>query len=274
MVINTNMQAQAAADTLAITQSNLNKSLSRLSSGSKIVDPSDDAGGLAVASRMDAQIKRLDAAKSNVSNAISFLQAQDGHLGRIGKALDRMSELAVMALDVTKSDADRKLYEAEFVQLQEHIADSANKDFNGVTLFGADTLSVIIDSEGNTLAMPGLNIGTTLVATAYNEAFSTGVCVNSITLATQALSFVKTAITQLSADRAYVGAYQTRLNYTVEQLQISKENLSSANSNIKDVDVATESTEFAKFNILMQAGTAMLAQANNLPQQALKLLQQ
>lgn len=273
MVINTNVQAQAAADTLAVTQSRLSKSLARLSSGSKIVQSADDAGGLAVSSRMDAQIKRLDAAKGNVGNAISFLQAQDGHLSRIGKALDRMSELAVMALDVTKSDADRSLYQAEFIQLQEHIQDSSKKEFNGVTLFGPDTLSVIIDSEGSTFPMSGLDIGNTVVASSYNAAFSTAVGISSITMATQALSFVKTAITQLSADRAFVGSYQTRLNYTVEQLQVSKENLVAANSNIKDVDVATESTEFAKYNILVQAGTAMLAQANNLPQQALKLLQ-
>lgn len=273
MVINTNIQAQSAADTLAATQSQLSRSLARLSSGSKIVQSSDDAGGLAVSSRMDAQIKRLDAAKGNVNNAISYLQAQDGHLSRIGKALERMSELAVMAMDVTKSDADRKLYEAEFVQLQQHIEDTAFKDFNGVTLFGSATLDVIIDSEGTTFPMKGLDIGTTIGTTPYNESFSTAVVITSITMAAQALSFVKQAITQLSSDRASVGAYQTRLNYTVEQLQVSKENLAAANSTIKDVDVATESTEFAKYNILTQAGTAMLAQANNLPQQALKLLQ-
>jgi flagellin len=273
MVINTNIQAQSAADTLATSQLRLSKSLARLSSGSKIVDPSDDAGGLAVSSRMDAQIKRLDAAKGNVGNAISFMQAQDGHLSRIGKALDRMSELSVMALDVTKSDNDRKLYQAEFVQLQQHIIDTARKDFNGVSLFSASTLGIIIDSEGKMINVPGMDVGTTNPTSAYFNAFTTGVSISTTTGAISALAFVKLAITQLSSDRAFVGAYQTRLNYTVEQLQISKENLVAANSNIKDVDVATESTEFAKFNILVQAGTAMLAQANNIPQQALKLLQ-
>jgi len=273
MVINTNIQAQSAADTLATSQARLSKSLARLSSGSKIVDPSDDAGGLAVSSRMDAQIKRLDAAKGNVGNAISFVQAQDGHLSRVGKALDRMSELAVMALDVTKSDKDRALYQAEFVQLQQHIIDTGNKEFNSVSLFSPLTLSVVIDSEGKMLMMPGIDVGDAAPGKPYFDAFTTGLSISNTMAAISALATVKLAITQLSSDRAFVGAYQTRLNYTVEQLQISKENLVAANSNIKDVDVATESTEFAKFNILVQAGTAMLAQANNLPQQALKLLQ-
>jgi flagellin len=258
---------------LGVSQSNLNKSLSRLSSGSKIVDPSDDAGGLAVSSRMDAQIKRLDAAKGNVVNAISYLQAQDGHLTSIGKAFDRMSELAVMALDVTKSDKDRTLYEAEFSQLQAHIMSAAEKDFNGVSLFNASTIGVIIDSEGTIFNIAGIDVGAMNAGSAYFDAFTTGVSISTTTAAISALSVVKLAISQLSSDRALVGAHQTRLNFTVEQLQISKENLVAANSNIKDVDVATESTEFAKFNILVQAGTAMLAQANNLPQQALKLLQ-
>ncbi len=273
MVINTNIQAQGASDTLAISQKNLSKSLARLSSGSKIVDASDDAGGLAVSARMDAQIKRLDAAKGNVSNAISFCQAQDGNLSRIGQALDRMSELSVLALDVTKSDNDRQLYQAEFIQLQEHIQNTATKDFNGVSLFNSATLGVIIDAEGTVFPMTGVDIGNTVTGSAYFNAFTTGVTISTTSAAISALSAIKLAITQLSADRAFVGAYQTRLNYTVEQLQVSKENLVAANSNIKDVDVATESTEFAKYNILVQAGTAMLAQANNIPQQALKLLQ-
>lgn len=273
MIINTNLQAQGAADTLATSQLRLSKSLARLSSGSKIVDPSDDAGGLAVSSRMDAQIKRLDAAKGNVGNAISYLQAQDGHLMRIGKALDRMSELAVMSLDVTKSDGDRLLYNAEFVQLQQHIKDAASKEFNGVSLFSSATLGVIIDSEGSIFQMSGLDIGQSTATSPYFLAFSTGVSISSTAAAISALTAIKGAINKLSSDRAFVGSYQTRLNYTVESLQISKENLVAANSHIKDVDVATESTEFAKYNILTQAGVSMLAQANNLPQQALKLLQ-
>lgn len=121
MVINTNTQAQAAASNLNASSMMLSKSLARLSSGSKIVNPSDDAAGLAVASRLDAQVKRIDAARSNVGNAVSFTQTQDGYLQKIAKALDRMSELAILSQDVTKSDADRSLYNSEFTQLSSYI---------------------------------------------------------------------------------------------------------------------------------------------------------
>src|SRR5262245_16449129 len=117
MVISTNITAQTAASNLQRSQNMLSKSLARLSSGSKIVEPADDAAGLAVSSRLDAQYQRLAAAGSNVGNAISFIQTQDGYLKRMGKALERMSELSVMAQDVTKTDADRALYNAEFQTL-------------------------------------------------------------------------------------------------------------------------------------------------------------
>ncbi|MCL5095946.1 MAG: flagellin [Candidatus Omnitrophica bacterium] len=267
MVINTNIQAQAAAQNLQNSQAALSKSLARLSSGSKIVSPADDAAGLAVASRLDAQIKRLEAAQSNVGNAISFTQTQDGYLKKIAKALDRMSELSLMAQDVTKSDADRTLYNNEFNQLSNYITEAATKDFNGVSLFSGSVLQVTTDSEGNTFAMSGIN----LQSTVYTDAFSS--MITTTTGAMEALENVKAAINQISSDRATIGASQTRLNYTAEQLIVSKENLSAASSRIQDVDVAQEATEYAKENILVQSGTAMLAQANQLPQSVLRLLQ-
>jgi flagellin len=267
MVINTNMSAQISADNLQQSQTLLSRSLARLSSGSKIVNPSDDAAGLAVASRLDAQVQRLGAAKSNVSNAVSFTQTQDGYLQKIGKALNRMSELAMMAQDSTKSDADRGLYNAEFTQLSSFINGAATKEFNGVSLFSAANLNVTIDSEGGTFAMGGINLGTT----AYTNA--TGADVSNESDAAAALTKVNAAIDQLSHDRATIGAYQSRLNYTADQLTISKENLTAASSQIQDVDVAEESTEYARANILVQSGTAMLAQANSIPQSVLRLLQ-
>src|SRR5204862_6694462 len=132
MVINTNIQALTAASNLQASQDMLAKSLSRLSSGSKIINPSDDAAGVAVAMRLDSQIKRTDAAKTNVINAISFTQTQDGYLKKIAKALDRMSELTLLAQDVTKGDSDRALYETEFAQLSDYIGNAADKEFNGV----------------------------------------------------------------------------------------------------------------------------------------------
>lgn len=267
MVINSNITAQAAAANLETSSAMLSKSLNRLSSGSKIINPSDDAAGLAVSSRLDAQVQRLSAAKANVGNAISFTQTQDGYLSKIGKALDRMSELSLLAQDGTKTDADRSLYNSEFTQLASYVTSAGSKDFNGVSLFSANALNVSIDSEGTTFSMSGINLSNAQYTTA------TGSSIGTTTAAATALTNVKAAITQLSTDRATIGAYQSRLNFTSEQLTVSNENLSAASSRIKDVDVADESTQFAKHNILLQSGTAMLAQANSSAQIALKLLQ-
>lgn len=267
MVINTNIQAQTAASNLSASQEMLSKSLARLSSGSKIVQPSDDAAGLAVASRLEAQTRRLDAAKSNVGNAISFTQVQDGYLKKIARALDRMSELAILAQDVTKSNADRSLYDAEFQQISSYVSNTAGKDFNGVSLFSSTALSVTVDSDGNTFSMVGVNLG----AATYTSATAANVA--TIGGATTTLGLVKAAITQLATDRATIGAYQSRMQFTSEQLTVSKENLAAAASRIQDVDVAEESTQYARYQILVNSGTAMLAQANQMPQSVLKLLQ-
>jgi flagellin len=267
MVINTNTSAQVSANNLGRSESMLSKSLARLSSGSKIVSPADDAGGLAVASRLDAQVQRLKAANDNVANAISFTQTQDGYLSRIARALDRMSQLTMMSQDATKTDADRALYQSEFSQLASYVSSTATKDFNGVPLFSANALNVTVDSDGNTLTMNGIDMS----GQSYQDAI--GASVDTTVNAADALTKVKAAMDQLAHDRATVGAYQSRLNYTSEQLVISKENMMAASSRIQDVDVADETTEYARFNILVQSGTAMLAQANQVPQTVLKLLQ-
>lgn len=267
MVINSNLQSQINANNLQSTQARLAKSLGRLSSGSKITSPSDDAGGLGVATRMDAQLKRTDAANNNVSSAVSFTQTQDGYLQGISKALNRMSELSMMAQDATKTDADRTNYNDEFAQLSTYITTAGNKNFNGISLFSANVLSVPIDADGGTLVMNGIDIAGTNY---YNATTSN---ISTTTAAIAAMTSTKLAISQLASDRAIIGSYQSRLNYTADQLTVSKQNLTAATSQIEDVDVANESTEFAKQNILMQSGTAMLAQANQLPQSVLKLLQ-
>src|SRR5688572_29010734 len=135
MIINTNISAQSSARLLAESTSMLAKSLARLSSGSKIISPEDDAAGLAVSMRFDARINRNMAAKTNVGNAISFAQTQDGYLTKVAKALDRMSELSILAQDVTKTDADRALYNTELSTLGAYVTNVATKDFNGVSLF-------------------------------------------------------------------------------------------------------------------------------------------
>jgi flagellin len=267
MVINTNIQALNAQAHLQTSSEMLGKSLSRLSSGSKIVNPADDAAGLAVGMRFDSQIKRTDAAKTNVINALSFTQTQDGYIKKIANALDRMSELSILSQDVTKGNADRALYSAEFSQLTAFISSTSGKEFNGVSLFSSAALNVTVDSDGNTFTMSGVNLGTA----AYTSALAAGVATTGAALT--ALGLVKTAINQLASDRATIGAYQTRLNYVSDQLVVSKENLSAASSRIQDIDVAEESTQYARFQILVQSGTAMLAQANSLPQTVLRLLQ-
>jgi flagellin len=267
MVINTNISAQSAASNLAASSSMLAKSLARLSSGSKISSPMDDAAGLAVSMRFDAQINRTQAANDNVGNAISFSQTQDGFLQKVATALDRMSQLSIMAQDVTKTNADRTLYNTEFSTLAAYVTNVAGKDFNGVTLFSASALSVTTDGDTGTFSLTGVNLG----ASAYTTA--TGSSISTTATAATALTNVKAAIVQLAADRATVGASMTRLSYTSDQLGVLKDNLTAANSRIKDVDVAQESTQYARYNILVQAGTAMLAQANALPNATMRLLQ-
>jgi flagellin len=271
MVINTNIAADTAAAHLQDSNAMLAKSLSRLSSGSKITSPADDAAGLAVSTRLDSQVSRLNAAKNNVSDAISFTQTQDGFLSKVGNALDRMSELSIAAQDVTKTDADRALYDKEFQTLNAYIQTIAAKDFNGVSLFSATALSVTTDGDGGSFSMSGIDLS----STAYTGLSSTSISTmgGASTGAIGALAIVKAAINQLSNDRATIGSYETRLNYTSEQLVVSTENLTAASSRIKDVDIAEESTAYARANILVQSGTAMLAQANQVPQSVLKLLQ-
>ena len=267
MVINTNIAAESSASLLSASSANLAKSLQRLSSGSKITSPEDDAAGLGVSMKFDAQSSRISAVSNNVGNAVSYTQTQDGFLQQVGKALNRMSELAVSAQDVTKTDTDRSLYNAEYGQLASYITSTASKDFNGVSLFDNTAKAVTIDSDATTWSMGQIYLG----AGAYTGA--TGAAgVASTTNAIATLGLVKTAINQLATDRATIGASLARLNYTNDQLSVQKTNIDAANSQIKDVDVATESTNYAKLNILVQSGTAMLAQANTLPQSVLKLL--
>ena len=225
---------------------------------------------MAVSMRFDAQINRLNASNTNVGNAISYNQTQDGFLQKVTKALDRMSELSVLARDVTKTSNDLSLYDKEFQTLGSYILDIGKKDFNGVSLFSGTTLSVTTDADptaSNSFDMTGVSLSTSATYTSLNS-----LSVTTSSSAGTALSAVKSAIAQLASDRAQVGANIVRLTSTSAQMAVLKDNLSSANSRIKDVDVAEESTQFARYNILVQAGTAMLAQANATPQSALKLL--
>jgi flagellin len=267
MVINTNLSAQSSASLLMQSSSALSKSLARLSSGSKVTSPADDSAGLAVSMNLVAQMGRNTAAQNNVGDALSFNQTQDGYLQQVTNALDRMSELSIQSQDVTKSDSDRSLYQQEFNTLAKYVNNVATKDFNGVSLFNGAAMTVTIDSDANTFSTTGVDMTTATFTTLGTD--SVGTTAGAIT----ALADVKSAISALAADRANIGANMETLTDYSNQLSTLNNNLSAANSQIMDVDVAQESTNYAKENILVQSGTAMLAQANSLPQIALKLLQ-
>jgi flagellin len=268
MVINTNMAAITSASNLDNSTNKLNNALAQLSSGSKITSPMDDPAGLAESIALNAQIGQTGAANSNVSNAISFSQTQDGYLQQVGAALDQMSTLAVEAQDPTKTSTEISDYNTEFSALGAYINNTASATFNGVSLFSAAGLSVTTDGTGGTpFQMTAVNLG----AAAYTAA--TADTITSATLAATALTNVTAAITQLATDRSNVGANEERLTYTGDELGVLSDNLTAANSQITDVDVATESTKYAEYQILVQSGTSMLAQANQNPQTVLKLLQ-
>ena len=264
MVINTNTAAIRGARMLGESTNRLNSALARLASGSKIVSPQDDAAGLAVASKFDAQIQRNKGVSNNLTSALSYSQTQDGFLQKVGKALDRMSELATLALDSTKSTSDKANYNTEFTDLKNYISDIGLKDFNGVSLFNGTGLSVTKDSDGNTWDLNASSLNAVDITSVIASAFAV--------TSSGAVGTLKTAIENVATHRAKVGANIQRLQFTQEQVSILNENLSASVSRIKDIDVAEESTQFARYNILVQSGTAMLAQANLLPQNALRLL--
>lgn len=266
MVINTNIAALNAANDLNQSNNMLNQSLARLSTGSQLVNASDNPAGLAESISLTAEIGQTNAANQNVGAATSFSQTQDGYLQQVGSALDQMASLAIEAQDGTISSAQAADYNAEFQALGQYITATATQTFNGVSLFASAGLAVTIDNSGDTFSLAAVNLGATVYSTATASSLS------STTLAAAALTAVTAAIGQLGTDRASVGANEERLNFTTQELSVLSTNLTAANSQISDVDVATESTNFAKYQILVQSGTAMLAQANQAPQSVLKLL--
>lgn len=270
MVINTNLQAQTAASGLLRSSMMLAQSLQRLSSGSQITSPADDTAGLAVSMKLSSQMSRLDATQNNLTDAISFSQTQDGYLSQFSAALTRMSELTVEAQDVTKTTGDRAMLNQEMLVLETYARDIATKTFNGVSLFSGNALEVNTDGGNGTFVMAGVNLSSPTYTNLYNDRVD--VIGNNGTGAVYATSDVQNVLAQLGADRAAVGANLETLSYYSAQTTTLKNNLSAANSQITDVDVAQESTNYAKANILVQTGTAMVAQANALPQSVLKLL--
>ena len=262
LVINTNTAASAASVNLNNNTSMLQKSLARLSSGSKITSPGDDAGGLAVSMRLEAAIRRTDATSTNVANAQSFLQTQDGVLKTSGKVVERISELKTLSTDVTKSASDVANYDTEFTALKAQLTSLAAESFNGVALFGGTTLSVGTSEDSS----QSMNI------TKANLATNVTTITAAANLAAITTAQITTATTNVASSRAQNGAESSRLSYSADVLTANRTNLEAANSRIVDVDVASESTKLARNNILVQASSAMLAQANASSQSVLTLL--
>ena len=260
--INTNGAASAAAYNLDKANTNLQRSLNRLSSGLRINSSVDDAGGLAVSMKLSASIRRTDSVSANVGNALSFLQTQDGVLNNANKVLSRIAELTTLATDVTKTTTDLALYQTEATSLTAQLTSMMTEKFNGISLFASGaTLAVRTTEDGQqSMGITQANLATTTVS------------ISTVASATSAVSTVTAAIQTLADLRATNGSEQSRLTFASDILAVNKANLEAANSRIMDVDVASESTQLARFSILQQSGAAMLAQANLSSKNTLRLL--
>ncbi|CAG1004969.1 Flagellin [Methylophilaceae bacterium] len=260
-VINTNIASLNAQRNLTASQSSLNTSLQRLSSGLRVNSSKDDAAGLAIATRMDAQARGQTVAIRNANDAISFAQIADGALGKVADALQRMRELAVQGANGTNGTSDLANLDAEYQQLVAEVTrlGTATK-FNGSAVFGSGyTFQVGADA-------------TDTISVASTAAASIAGSVTSNANATAAIGLIDTALTSVNTSRATLGAVQNRFESVISSLQVSVENQSAARSRIMDADFAAESANLTRGQILQQAGTAMLAQANSLPNNVLTLL--
>jgi flagellin len=335
IVVNTNAAASQAAFNLSKNHANLSKSLARLSSGTRITQPAEDAGGLAVAYKLDSTMKRTEAVLNNHQNALSYLQVQDGALETVGNIVSRMSELRTLAADVTKNTSDIENYSKEFRELQTQLKQIQLQKFNGISLFSSDAATSSsspapsrnvdstasyayvdhngspatinnIDKVGRTLythpsgletdgsisinvtnlqflltmnsasasALSDHNIGGITLDSSNNSATGYDISGGLFEKIEQISLFQFTHIIEKIADaRAENGAEQQRIQQSYDLHSTNLVNLEAAHGRIMDVDVALESTRFAKHNVLVQASASMTAQANQLTQVALTLLQ-
>ena len=258
--VNTNIEAMDAHRNLESTQYALSKSMQKLSSGLRINSAADDAAGAAISEKMTSQINGTDQAQRNTMDGISLVQTADGALNEMHSILQRVRELAVQAQNGTLSSSDQTAINSEVGQLTAELTRiSSNTQFNGLNaLSGTFTLQVgANEGAGNQIAF-------SLSSISFSSIGSSN--------ASNAISAIDNAITSVSDARSTLGAIQNRLEDTVDNLGVYQENISAAQSRIRDVDVAAETVNFTKLQILSQSGTAMLAQANSAPQGVLRLL--
>jgi len=286
--INTNLVSLNAQRNLSSSQSALATSMQRLSSGLRVNSAKDDAAGLAIAERMSAQSRGMNVAMRNANDAISMTQTAEGALGKVGDIFQRMRELAVQSSNGTNSSADRVSLNEEFAQLaQEATRTLGGTQFNGTNILAAATtagttfqIGANNDTALDRITVASFNwaINTSLTAV-LSSAVLTGTAVPTSTIsgtdgsaAQTALGAIDVALTAVNSQRATFGAVQNRFDNVVANLMVNSENQSAARSRIMDADYASETSNLSRASILQQAGNAMVAQANQLPQQVLALL--
>lgn len=270
MRINHNISALNAWRNLTATDGALSKSLERLSSGYRINRAADDAAGLAISEKMRAQIGGLNKAQQNAQDAISLLQTAEGALNETHSSLQRMRELAVQAANGTMTNEDRNQLQAEVDQLISEVQRIATTtEFNTKKLLTGQSFT---NAQFQVGANANQAMTITISAMTKGALGVSGLKISTVSKATAAITTLDTAINRVSTVRSKLGAYQNRLEHTVANLGVASENLTAAESRIRDLDMAKEMAEFTRTQILSQAGTAMLAQANMKSQTVLKLL--
>ena len=271
-VINTNVASLTAQRNLTASQGSLATTLQRLSSGLRVNSAKDDAAGLAIAERMNAQVRGMNVAIRNANDGISLAQTAEGAIGKIGDAVQRMRELAVQSSNGTNNSGDRDNLQVEFKQLTDEISRLVSgTKFNGTSVLsgsGAITFQVGANNTSDDQISVNLanlsSVGSDLAALDISGATASG--------ALAAIDAIDTAITSITSTRAEFGAVQNRFDSVIGSLQTASENLSAARGRIMDADFAAETANLSRTQILQQAGTAMLAQANSAPNNVLSLL--
>ena len=274
-VINTNTAALRAQNGNRIADNALQTAMERLSSGKRINSAKDDAAGLAIASKMTTQIRGMNQAIRNANDGISFAQTAEGALGEVGNMLQRIRELAVQSANGTYSSADRTNLNSEVSELKAQITSIlATTEFNGTRIFNSNASGATYTAASGSVAIQaGINSGDTVSITFTSLSdLASGTAVDTSSNAGTAMGNVDTMLTNVNAMRATLGAAQSRLESTVNNLTGNITNLSDARSRIEDADFSKETTNLAKAQILSQASTAMLAQANQSQQGVLSLL--
>ena len=275
-IINTNINSLNAQRNAAATQQQLSVALTRLSSGLRVNSAKDDAAGLAIAERLNAQVRGNNVAIRNANDGISLAQTAEGALSKVTDALQRMRELGVQARNATNTDADKTSLDKEFGELAKEIQRVlGGTTFNGKAVLATDAGAQTFQVGANTTANDEVVITTTDMAGDADITTVTGAAIdNTSTTASlkTIIDNIDTAINTVSAERATLGAAQNRFDAVISNLQVSVENQSSARSRIMDADFAVETANLSRAQILQQAGNTMIAQANQLPQQVLSLL--